>query len=816
MLSSIVVSIVFGNSISVHAEGKVIVDSIYATSLEGNLLGDPVKRAMNIYLPPGYDTTTRNYPVIYLMHTGGGNERFYSHNEFPPMLESTGMFTKPQDFPAKGFAWLIDSLIDVGDIGPMIIVMPDINTSYGGSFCINSALNGNYEDYVVDDIVPYIDSKYRTLVNNNCRAIAGHCMGGFGAMYLAMRHPGVFGLVASHSSEFCIDALGRACKPYIKAENPTGLTGPDPAKTFTSFMYMFSAAYSPNLSNPPYYVDFPFDDTCGIREEVFTAWAAYDPIQMLPDYISALASLKGIYMDVGDKDELQSSYFMAPFSSALTSSGIPHSFEVFDGTHFNKMYTRLSKALSFLSDSLEHMATGPTLIPEGNVSGTWAKEDSPYHINGEITIPDGKTLIIEPGVDVIFKGYYKFKIEGRLLAIGTREEEILFTADDQTDGWHGLHFENIKPSNDSSKLVHCELTYGRASGSFPDDYGGAIFVASYSKLIINKCHIHHNTAVGGGGGIVLGYNSCPVISNNIIAYNQTQYGGGLCMVSQCKPVVVNNIFHHNSASVIGGGININQTSNPVLFNNTITQNNAGSGGGLSCRDNSDPTIANTIIFGNSSDNGSQVYLYVANCDPHFYNCDIEAGLNGFGGPGSGAQYSGTYLNNIDADPLFSDAVNNDYHLSDNSPCISVGADSIELSGKWYYAPNSDFSFTTRPFPANSKPDIGALENSLGTPEITGIFDIKKSKETGINTYCYPNPFSEKTLIYYTIPKPGIIRIKFYSTNGTELHTFSFFHQDAGEYEMEWHAVGLSAGIYYYTIQTDSGSVTKCLIIKPEM
>jgi len=337
-----------------YAQGSLLENAVYGPSLEGNLLGDTATRNLIVYLPPGYDASQDRYPVVYLLHTGGSTERFYPYNEFPPSFEATGIFTKPQDFPDHGFVGMIDSLIDVGDIQPMIIAMPNINTAYGGSFCINSALNGNYEDYIILDIVPYVDSNYRTLADRNSRAIAGHCMGGFGAMYLSMKHPDVFGLVASHSSELCMDALGRACQPLLKMENPDGITGPDPAKPYTSFVYFFAAAFSPNLSNPPYYVDIPFDDTIGIREDVLLQWAANDPIQMFPDHLTALQSLKGIYLDVGDKDELQSGYFITPFSDALTTVGIPHSFEVFDGMHFSNLYTRLSISLKYLSDSLDH------------------------------------------------------------------------------------------------------------------------------------------------------------------------------------------------------------------------------------------------------------------------------------------------------------------------------------------------------------------------------------------------------------------------------------------------------------------------------
>ena len=139
-----------------------------------------------------------------------------------------------------------DGLIAAGEVQSMIIVMPDISTMYGGSFCVNSELNGNYEDYMIQDVVPYIDANYRTLPSRDSRGIVGHCMGGYCAMYLTMRHPHVFGAAASHSGMISIVAGILGAQPLLVAENPEGLTitGPDPTKPWTTSLYTLSAAWS--------------------------------------------------------------------------------------------------------------------------------------------------------------------------------------------------------------------------------------------------------------------------------------------------------------------------------------------------------------------------------------------------------------------------------------------------------------------------------------------------------------------------------------------------------------------------------------------
>jgi len=327
-------------------------DQITSPSLEGNPLGDPAMRNMVIYLPPGYETSDKGYPVVYLLPGLGATERWWSCGEFSPFFSPLGIAV--QNLPESGFASIIDGLIADDKMQPMIIVMPDISTAYGGSFCVNSALNGNHEDYIVNDIVPYIDANYRTLPSRNSRGIAGHCMGGYAAMYLTMRHPDVFGAVASHSGTLMTAGLLPGMQPIAAAENPEGLTlmGPDPAKPWTSTFYLFSAAFSPNLDNPPFYVDLPFDENVQIREDVAQRWAVYDLLQIFPDHVSDLASLRGIYLDAGDKDELGEQLIAQAFSEALSAADIDHELEIFDGAHMDNLYTRLVLSLSYLSDAL--------------------------------------------------------------------------------------------------------------------------------------------------------------------------------------------------------------------------------------------------------------------------------------------------------------------------------------------------------------------------------------------------------------------------------------------------------------------------------
>ena len=131
----------------------------------------------------------------------------------------------------------------------------------------------------------------------------------------------------------------------------------------------------------------------------------------------------------------------------------------------------------FLSLAETQIAHAQTDIPEGDVSGTWTLVNAPYHINGEIAVPDGETLTIEPGVDVAFTGHYKFDVHGRLLAIGTEQDTITFTAENSDTGWHGIKLGDISSANDSTIFEHCIFQHGKANtgSGFVNRCGGAIY-----------------------------------------------------------------------------------------------------------------------------------------------------------------------------------------------------------------------------------------------------------------------------------------------------------------------------------------------------
>jgi hypothetical protein len=483
-----------------------------------------------------------------------------------------------------------------------------------------------------------------------------------------------------------------------------------------------------------------------------------------------------------------------------------------------------------------------TNIPSGNVSGTWALANSPYHINGEITIPNGETLTIEPGVDVIFTGHYKFNVQGRLLAIGTEQDTITFTAQNPETGWHGIRFRETPSTNDTTKIIYCKLQYGKANtGDNSEQSGGAILMWNFGKAVIANCLIDHNISTGdyhncGGGGICLFVNaspkilnntlsnniasdggaigcltnSRPVISGNIISGNRAYYGAGMGIMNS-NPLIINNVIIHNESYMSDGGIAVNVNCSPLIINNTIAYNRSSVGGGIGCW-GSNPIVINTILYGNSAEDGVQVNFATEDSDPIFLYCDIEGGREQFGGPGAGDNYTGRFEYNISSNPCFVDTTTDNFHLSDSSRCIGAGKDSLMIGSILCCAPRCDYEGCLRPSPKGSKPDIGAFENSLGSP-LTGIIEVLNQLPKEFQLFQnYPNPFNPTTTIQYSIPKKSYIILKVFDILGKEVATLISEEKTVGNYEVEFNANNLSSGVYFYQLNAGNFTSTKKMLL----
>src|ERR671929_2183544 len=172
--------------------GRIEGHTITSALLAGNPLGDPAERPVEVYVPPGYDDDPeRRYPSVYVIQGYTGTVPMW-HNRSP---------FRPT-FPEAA-----DALFAGGGAPPCVVVFVDAWTSYGGSQFVDSPGTGRYHSHLCDEVVPFVDERYRTLPDAAHRGIAGKSSGGYGAMITPMLRPDVFGGLATHAG----DALFECC-----------------------------------------------------------------------------------------------------------------------------------------------------------------------------------------------------------------------------------------------------------------------------------------------------------------------------------------------------------------------------------------------------------------------------------------------------------------------------------------------------------------------------------------------------------------------------------------------------------------------------
>lgn len=327
-------------------KGTLETQTLNSKALAGNPLGDPSARRLLLYLPPGHGSAKGVLPVVYFLHGFSGSVDNWTNT-------SAFQLTVPER---------IDALIEAGKVPPFIGVFIDGWTAFGGSQWINSAAVGNYRDYVVKDVVPFVEQHTRAAKTANGRGIVGKSSGGYGAMVMAKEHSDVFAHVACHSGdsafEYCyLHDFPKAAtgflaaggvepwfKDFVKRARETKMRGDD----FSVINVLgMAAAYSPKKAEP-LGVELPFEaETARLKPDVWAKWLEHDPVRFVPKSLPAFKKLQSLFIDCGTRDEFSLRWGTRMVVDELKKARIDHTHEEFEDGHMGINY-RYDRSLQFL------------------------------------------------------------------------------------------------------------------------------------------------------------------------------------------------------------------------------------------------------------------------------------------------------------------------------------------------------------------------------------------------------------------------------------------------------------------------------------
>lgn len=326
---------------------------IDSEALRGNALGDPHVRPLWVYTPPGYDDEAeRRYPTVYMIQGLTGQ---------------LDMWTNREPF-RRTFPELVDEMFSSEEHPPILVVFVDCWTSLGGSQFLNSPATGRYQDFLCDEVVPFVDDRYRTKPERAYRGIQGKSSGGYGALVTPMKRPDVFSALASHAGDSLFEACYlpefpkavralrehyqgsferfwadfRSRVPFTKADDDVLMN-----------VWCMAACYSADDDGT---VRVPFDVETGMLiDEVWRRWLEKDPVRMIAKHADALRSMRAIWIDAGTKDEWYLDVGALALSKQLEALGIEHTLELFDAGHMGIGY-RYPMSLGFLAKALSDPA----------------------------------------------------------------------------------------------------------------------------------------------------------------------------------------------------------------------------------------------------------------------------------------------------------------------------------------------------------------------------------------------------------------------------------------------------------------------------
>jgi enterochelin esterase-like enzyme len=327
------------------ARGTVHRLTIESNVLRGNLLGDPTERIIDVYLPPGSDGAGLPLLVDLVGFTAGG-----------PVHSNWKNFG--ENLPER-----VDRLIGRGSMPPCVVALPDCFTRLGGNQYINSLAMGRWDDFLLQEAVPFVEARFGC-GGNGRRACFGKSSGGYGAMAHALLHSDFWNAAASHSGDVGFELL--FIPEYPKILRALATTDHSITKWLEKFfaapktkdadiyILMFLAMAATYDPDPQAYMGIRLPvtlDTCELIPERWENYVKWDPLTLVETHGEGLKKLKAFYLDCGDIDQYNLIYGSRRMHRRLTQMGVTHVYEEFSDDHTAVDY-RMDVSLPLLAKAL--------------------------------------------------------------------------------------------------------------------------------------------------------------------------------------------------------------------------------------------------------------------------------------------------------------------------------------------------------------------------------------------------------------------------------------------------------------------------------
>lgn len=433
--------------------------------------------------------------------------------------------------------------------------------------------------------------------------------------------------------------------------------------------------------------------------------------------------------------------------------------------------------------------------------GRLTRANSPYLINGDMRVSAGDSLIIDPGVELRFGASSSFIVEGLLIAQGTEDDSIYFTAagaSPTSGSWNGIFLYNAPARPLRRVVVSFAATGITCDGGSPIiedcDFSGNVNGIDFVNGA--TAQIRRSLFLQNGNAAIRCIDASPTIELNVITQNALTGFESAIVCNGASPRIQHNLIFGNGHS----GIDCANGSSAEIYQNTLTNNEFG----VTISD-SNPQLYNNIVTGSStgiSSESAEPEIFhnnvFGNSDGNFLDCPAGVGemsTVNFNG------HAGDAFGNISLDPIYVNPAESDFRIAQGSPCIDAGSPDNPAGGVF----------------AGSRPDLGFLEFDGAISEVSGgEYAVPEEHALAQN---YPNPFNPGTTIEYMVGGSTAqpVRLAIYDGLGRLVRELVDASQAPGPYRVYWNGKdelsrAAGSGVYFSRLKVNKELHTRKMIL----